>query len=717
MARTLTGVAVIVVVGLVHTTWAATIAANSHTALNMQQSFYANYIVGQTFKATATGAVTDVSTLVHTYSPPGSNPTDIPITLSICNVHTVPFNGLQPTWPALCTGTIAYNDPTVTGMSVAWVKTSMTPPATLQAGTTYMLVATAQGTDNYYTWYFDSTYDYPDGNGVIGQSNVSGGMVAQQSCDLPFQVNGVVVTLSPAAGPLPDGTAGTACPAQTISATGGTGPYTYAVTGGALPDGLTIDASSGAITGTPTAAGTFSFTITGTDTITPFGASSQAYTMVIHQAFSPSGAVLAAGTLGTAYNQTISVTGGTAPVAYAVTVGALPDGLTLDPASGAIAGTPTAGGTFNFTVQATDSTAGPVGPAVDNQAYTIVVALPLSPASLPDGTVGVAYNQTVSVTGGTAPATYAVTAGTLPGGLTLDANTGKISGTPTVAGPFSFTITGTDSSVPAATGHQAYTVQIVQPIVLQPVVPTVTTTAISDDSITATGATGGGNVTSDGGAQVTARGVCWSTSANPTTAGSHTTDGAGTGSFTSDLTGLSAGTTYHVRAYATNTAGTGYGDDVQFATASGAAVPVLPTVTTSDVEISPGYATRATGGGNVTSDGGAAVTARGVCWSASVDPTVADSHTEDGEGTGSFTSSIHGLSPATTYSIRAYATNSVGTSYGESQQLKTPSTTILDVVATLAPTCAVLPVLGMLTLFGLVRQLGMVTVVSRHRRS
>jgi hypothetical protein len=99
------------------------------------------------------------------------------------------------------------------------------------------------------------------------------------------------------------------------------------------------------------------------------------------------------------------------------------------------------------------------------------------------------------------------------------------------------------------------------------VAPTVTTnTPIT--SITQTTASGGGNVTSDGGASVTARGVCWSTSTNPTTANSKTTDGSGTGSFTSSLTGLSANTLYYVRAYATNSVGTSYGANVTFTTLS-----------------------------------------------------------------------------------------------------------------------------------------------------
>lgn len=185
--------------------------------------------------------------------------------------------------------------------------------------------------------------------------------------------------------------------------------------------------------------------------------------------------------------------------------------------------------------------------------------------------------------------------------------------------------------------------------------PTVTTTVVTN--ITATTATGGGNVISDGGMAVTARGICWNTTGNPSLADSHTTDGTGTGSFTSSIAGLTHSTTYYVRAYATNNIGTAYGEELSFTT-----LDTLPTVITSAVaNIS---ATAATCGGNVTSDGGATVTARGVCWSTSQNPTTADSHTSDGSGTGSFTSSLTGLTANTTYYVRAYATNSVGTTYG-----------------------------------------------------
>ena len=205
--------------------------------------------------------------------------------------------------------------------------------------------------------------------------------------------------------------------------------------------------------------------------------------------------------------------------------------------------------------------------------------------------------------------------------------------------------------------------------------PTVTTTNVSN--ITQTTATSGGNVTSDGGANVTARGVCWSTSQNPTISNSHTTDGNGIGRFTSNITGLTANTTYYIRAYATNEKGTSYGEEKSFTTMVNESMPVVTTNEITDIT-----QTTATSGGNVTSDGGVNVTARGVCWSTSQNPTISNSHTTDGNGTGSFTSSITGLTANTTYYVRAYATNEKGTSYGEEKSFKTMVSESMPVVTT-----------------------------------
>jgi len=194
--------------------------------------------------------------------------------------------------------------------------------------------------------------------------------------------------------------------------------------------------------------------------------------------------------------------------------------------------------------------------------------------------------------------------------------------------------------------------------------PTVITESIT--SITQTSAQGGGNVTDNGGAEIIARGVCWSTSVNPTTADFSTSNGTGTGIFTSNLTGLTPSTTYYVRAYAVNSAGTAYGNEVSFTTQA----IQLPTLTTT--AITSITLTSAVSGGNVTDDGGGFVTARGVCWSTSTNPTTADNNTSNGIGTGSYASNITGLTPVTTYYVRAYATNIVGTAYGNESSFNTP---------------------------------------------
>ncbi len=192
------------------------------------------------------------------------------------------------------------------------------------------------------------------------------------------------------------------------------------------------------------------------------------------------------------------------------------------------------------------------------------------------------------------------------------------------------------------------------------VLPQITTATVTE--ITETSAVAGGDVISDGGAEVTARGVCWSVNPNPTIIDNHTDNGVGTGEFMSNITELTPNTTYYVRAYATNETGTSYGEEISFATLPSVELE-LPEVTTLSVtEITE---TSAVAGGDVISDGGAEVTARGVCWSVNPNPTMDDKHTEDGTGVGQFVSNLPNLAINTTYYLRAYATNEVGTSYGE----------------------------------------------------
>ena len=166
--------------------------------------------------------------------------------------------------------------------------------------------------------------------------------------------------------------------------------------------------------------------------------------------------------------------------------------------------------------------------------------------------------------------------------------------------------------------------------------PTVTITSITN--VASASANSGGEVTSDGGTTVTERGVCWSVNQNPTTSDSKIANGTGLGSFTSSLTGLTPGTTYNIKAYAINSVGIGYSNQLTYTTL--ALVPILTTT-----ELSSVTSTSATSGGNITNNGGAEVTARGVCWSTNQNPTIANSKTTDGVGSGTFPSSISGFNP------------------------------------------------------------------------
>lgn len=188
-----------------------------------------------------------------------------------------------------------------------------------------------------------------------------------------------------------------------------------------------------------------------------------------------------------------------------------------------------------------------------------------------------------------------------------------------------------------------------------PTLPVLTTTGAGE--VTTTSAILTGKVTSDGGAEVTARGICWGTGAEPTLNDSFKVSGTGTGEFSCTIEGLLPNTEYHARAYAENGVGIAYGNEITFVTGIAA-----PTVTTSAV--SGIMNTSAVCGGTVTYDGGAPILEKGLCWSTSPDPDLQDSHTNVSTGNETFTSTMTNLLQGTRYYARAYIKNGAGTAYG-----------------------------------------------------
>jgi hypothetical protein len=265
----------------------------------------------------------------------------------------------------------------------------------------------------------------------------------------------------------------------TPSISGTTGPYTWSVTNGSLPAGLTLNPTTGAVSGQPTASGSFSFTLVATDALG--GTATQSETVDIAAAPALDVSAVPGGEVDVPYSATPTASGGTAPYTWSITTGSLPTGLTLSPTSGAISGSPTAAGPDSFTLTATDFDGQPVSQSVT----VVIVADPsISTASLPDGQVGAPYSQSVAATAGTGPYGWSITTGSLPSGLTINATTGAITGTPSAAGPSAFTVTVTDAD--GQTTSESYTITVAPaPAPPAPPVasPSITTTSLPNAQV------------------------------------------------------------------------------------------------------------------------------------------------------------------------------------------------------------------------------------------
>jgi hypothetical protein len=367
--------------------------------------------------------------------------------VAVSLVVSCPVIAVNP--PSLANGTagVAYGPVALTqagGLgAVTWAVTAGALPAGMSLGADGVLSGTPTVTGT-----FPFTATATDANGCTGSRAYT------LTIDCP------VIALSPAS--LANGTAGVAYGPVALTQVGGVGAVTFAVTAGALPDGLDLSAA-GVLSGTPTVVGTFGFTVTATDANGCTG--TRVYSLVVEcPVITVSPASVPDGTAGVAYpGATFTQAGGVGAIAWSIAAGGLPTGMSLDPATGVLSGTPLQTGAFPITVRATDANG-----CFGDRALTLTVLCPtidVSPASVPNGTAGVAYpGATFTQTGGVGAITWSLFAGVLPNGMSLDASTGLVSGTPLQTGAFPITVRATDAN--SCFGDRALTLTILCPTIV-----------------------------------------------------------------------------------------------------------------------------------------------------------------------------------------------------------------------------------------------------------
>jgi hypothetical protein len=306
--------------------------------------------------------------------------------------------------------------------------------------------------------------------------------------------NGVnQVTLTLITQTLPDALTNTNY-SQSISVLGGVGALTWSISNGALPGGLALNSTTGAITGSPSSTGDFSFTLQVADSApgTP-DVVSMAYTIHVAVPLVFTSKTLPDAIIGVPYSATLPVSGGTGALTYTLSAGTLPSGLTLNGSQ--ISGTPgntnIAGTTFSPTFQVQDSGNPPqtVSATLTLRALAVLSAGGAN-TTLPNAVVGKPYNTTVTATGGTGTYTWSVSAGNLPPNLTLNSTTGQITGTATTAGPSTFTLTVQDQSNPPQTSSTSASLLVASPLVVNGSIPDGVVGSAYSATLSATGGTG-----------------------------------------------------------------------------------------------------------------------------------------------------------------------------------------------------------------------------------
>lgn len=353
-------------------------------------------------------------------------------------------------------------------------------PATLPAasdGVPYRYTLSASGGSGAYTWSI-AAGSLPQGltlnsaTGVISgtPTDTSGNAAVIAVTDAATPIADVAteafgITENPAAltittSSLPGGTVGTPYTAQ-LSASGGTPPDVWSITSGSLPAGLSLNSSTGAITGTPTATANSTISVTVTDS-TPQAANVRTanFSIVIAGGFTITTSSLPNGTVGTRYSATLAASGGIGTYTWSIASGTLPLGLSLKSSTGAITGTPSAVSSSTITFKVTDS-ASP--PDVATKALALVVTgvpLVITTKSLPNGRVGRTYRTTLAASGGIGLYTWSIASGALPIGLSLESSTGTISGTPTTISSSTITVQVSDSATLTDTATKPLSISI-----------------------------------------------------------------------------------------------------------------------------------------------------------------------------------------------------------------------------------------------------------------